>query len=506
MEGRATIGTAWILDRGKRSSNNQGMTLKEALEHESKRLKALVEKSPVPEVFSAHLEMLEDPLLLETINKYISEGLSPVSAVKAAGEELAGMFGEIDDEYLRARVDDVRDVCRNLEDCLSGASTNLFEDLPQDAVVVAEELFPSDTARMDLSKVRAFVSAKGSPTSHASIIARSRNILTVTGFDISNIYQGDRILVCEDGPQVLVNPDDRLIEAFRPRMTDGYIFPEYARRAVKDSGVGIFGNAGSVEDIKTAIASGADGIGLFRTEFLFMKNNIPPSEEEQYSIYRDAVEACKGKPLTIRTLDVGGDKPVPCLELPKSDNPFLGMRGIRLSLSKKDLFKEQIRAILRAGAHGKVRMMFPMVTSLSEVQEAKEIVSECMSELETSGISFDKGLETGIMVETPASVFASDLLAQETDFFSIGTNDLTQYIMAAGRDDASVSYLLDPLDNAVIRAIGMVVKSAHEAGITVGVCGEAAAYPKAAQVFCELGVDNLSLGSSPLIKELKENC
>ena len=503
MAGRATIGTAWILDRGKGCGQGRRRTLDEALGLEIQRLKAFIEKSPVPGVFSAHLEMLEDPMLLDTIRKNISEGMSPAAAVRAAGEEIAGMFSGIDDEYLRTRVDDVRDVCRSLENSLSGTSSNPFEDLPDNAVVVAEELFPSDTAEMDLDKVRAFVTVKGSPSSHTSIIARSRDILTVTGFDISGIHRGDLVLVSEDGPRVLVNPDDGMIESFRSRLADGCIFPEEARQAIKDSGVRIFGNAGSVQDIKAAIAGGADGIGLFRTEFLFMERDTPPSEEEQYQVYREAVEACEGRPLTIRTLDAGADKPVPWLHLPKEDNPSLGMRGIRLSLSMKDMFREQIRAILRAGAHGKVRMMLPMVTRVSEVQEVKELVSESMAELKASGTCFDEDLETGIMVETPAAVLTSGVLACETDFFSIGTNDLTQYVMAAGRDDPSVSYLLDPLDDAVVRAVRMVVESAREAGIPVGVCGEAAADPNVAPMLCGLGADSLSIGSATLIRELK---
>lgn len=505
MEGRATIGTAWILDRGKVSGKGRERTLEEALSLERQRIEALIKESPVPGIFSAHLEILEDPLLLDTINTNISEGMAPAEAVKAAGEEIAGMFSGIDDEYLKARADDARDICRCLENSLSGISGDPFENLPEDAVIVAEELFPSDTAKMDLNKVKAFVTAKGSPTSHVRIIARSKGIVSVTGVNISDLHQGDRLLVLEDEAKVIVNPDERTIESFRPRMTGGNLFPEEARWAVKESGVRIQGNAGSVEDVEAAIRSGADGIGLFRTEFIFMGSEIPPTEEEQYQVYREAVQACEGKPLTIRTLDVGGDKPVPCLDLPREDNPFLGMRGIRLSLSRKDLFGEQIRAILRASAHGIIKIMFPMVTRVAEIIEAKELVSEIKASLEAEGIPFDKDIETGIMVETPAAVLAADLLAAETDFFSVGTNDLTQYIMAAGRDNASVSYLLDPLDDAMVRALRMIVESARGKGIPVGVCGEAAADPKVAPVLCGLGVDSLSVGSPSLIRELKGN-
>lgn len=505
MEGRVTIGTAWILDRGKVAGKGRERTLDEAITIEKQRVKAAIENSPVPGLFSAHLEMLEDPLLLDTINRNIDEGMTPASAVKAAGEEIAGMFSGIDDEYLKARADDARDICRCLENSLLGVTGNLFENLTEEAVVVAEELFPSDTARMDLDKIKAFVTAKGSPTSHVRVIARSRGIAAVSGTDISGIHQGDRLLVLEDEAKVIVNPDGETIKTFFPRMVDGNIFPEEARRRVRESGVKIYGNAGSVKDVKAAIKSGADGIGLFRTEFVFMGKEIPPTGEEQYRIYREAVEACEGKPLTIRTLDAGGDKPVPCLGLAREDNPFLGMRGIRLSLARKDLFKDQIRAILRASAHGEIRLMFPMVARVAEIIEARAIVSEVTASLEAEGIPFDMNMKIGIMIETPAAVLTADLMASESDFFSVGTNDLSQYIMAAGRDNSSVSYLLNPLDDAMVRALRMVVEAARGKGIPVGVCGEAAADPEVATVLCDLGFDSLSVGSPSLIKELKGN-
>ena len=503
MEGRFAIGPAWILSRRNDTGTGGGLSLEDAFERESRRLKAFIEGSPVPEVFSAHLEMLEDQMLRDTIRRNMLEGMTARSAVEAAAQEISELFYGTDDEYLRARVDDVRDVCQGLVDCLSGACGDPFEGLPEGAVVVAEELFPSDTARMDLGRVKAFVTARGSKTSHVSIIARNRGIPCVTGADISGIRDGDLLMVDGEDGSVLVNPTGQEAVAFRERMASGNALPEGIIKLVKDSKTTIYANAGSVRDVEGAIRAGAGGIGLFRTEFLFIGSGSLPTEEEQYLLYRQAVEACQGRPLTIRTMDIGGDKPAPCLDLPKEDNPFLGMRGLRLSLSMPDLFKDQVRAILRASAFGKVRMMLPMVTRVEELLEAKALVEECKAGLKAQGIPFDDALEIGIMIETPAAVFISDRLAAEARFFSIGTNDLTQYVMAADRGNASVSYLCDPLDDAVVRALGMVVESAHRAGIPVGVCGEAASDPEAIELFCKLGIDSLSLGSSDLIKELK---
>lgn len=494
MEGTLAIGKAWILHRGDDTGRCDGRTLDEAFGHETSRLKEYIENSPAPEVFSAHLEILEDPLLHDTIQRNVNEGMTPAEAVKAAADEISGMFNEIGDEYFKARVDDLNDVCKGLVEFLDGKCGNPFENLPDDAIVVTRELFPSDTVEMNLGKVRALVTSKGSPTSHVGIIARSKGIPFVTGIDISGIQAGDLLLVDAVSSEVIVNPTNSQTEAFKDRMAAGNDIPEIMRRVVTKYGMRIFGNAGSVKDIEAAIKSGADGIGLFRTEFLFLDRDELPSEEDQYKIYKEAVEACQGRPLTIRTMDIGGDKPSPGLNIPKEDNPYLGMRGIRLSLSMPDIFKEQIRAILRASAHGKVRMMLPMVTRVEELIQTRALVRECDA---------SSDLEIGVMIETPAAALISDLLAEEADFFSVGTNDLTQYVMAADRGNASVSYLNDPLDEAVVRAVKIVVEAAHKKGIPVGVCGEAASNPEFAELLCGLGVDSLSLGSPALIKSLK---
>ncbi|MBR5174510.1 MAG: phosphoenolpyruvate--protein phosphotransferase [Bacteroidales bacterium] len=494
MEGTLAIGKAWILHRKNETGQCSGRTLDEAFGHEASRLKEYIENGPAPEVFSAHLEILEDPLLHDTIQRNVAEGMTPAEAVKAAAKEISGMFNEVGDDYFKARIDDLRDVCEGIVEYLDETCGNPFENLPDDAVVVAQELFPSDTVKMDLGKVKAIVTRKGSTTSHVGIIARSRGIPFVPGADIDGITTGDLLLIDAGNSLVKINPTINEVEAFRNMMAKGNEVPETMIQSIRENGVKVLGNAGSIKDIEEAIRNGADGIGLFRTEFLFLDRDERPSEEDQYQIYKEAVEACQGRPLTIRTMDIGGDKPSPGLIIPKEDNPYLGMRGIRLSLSLPEIFKEQIRAILRASAHGKVRMMLPMVTRVEELIQAKELVEECDS---------SSDLEIGVMIETPAAALISDLLAEEADFFSIGTNDLTQYVMAADRGNASVSYLNDPLDEAVVRAVKIVVEAAHKKGIPVGVCGEAGSDPEVAKVLCELGVDSLSLGSPALIKELR---
>lgn len=503
MEGRLAIGEAWILHRGNETGQWSGRTLDEAFAHETARLRAYINDSPAPEVFSAHLEILEDPILIDTIQRNVAEGMMPSEAVRAAADEISGMFSEIEDDYFKARVDDVRDVCGGLVGYLEGTPANPFESLPQNAVVVAQELFPSDMAEMDLDKVRALVTLKGSQTSHVGIIAHSRSIPFVPGTDISGIRAGDLLLVDAESSEVKVNPTEKEMEAFRGRMAAGNKVPEEMIRAIRKYGVKVLGNAGSVKGIEEAIRSGAEGIGLFRTEFLFLGSVEPPSEDNQYEIYKAAVEACQGHPLTIRTMDIGGDKPASWLDMPKEDNPYMGLRGIRLSLSMPDLFKTQIRAILRASAHGKVRMMIPMVTKVGELTRTKALVEECKDSLRSAGASFDNDLEIGVMIETPAAALVSNLLAAEADFFSVGTNDLTQYVMAADRGNASVSYLCNPFDEAVTRSVRMVVEAARKEGIPAGVCGEAAADPETAEFLCALGVDSLSLGSPAMIKELR---
>ena len=479
------------------------ISIDEAFKAERERLSAL---SGENDIFAAHLEILEDPMLIDAIEEHTAGGENPLDAVASACDDLVSMFSSIDDEYLRSRVDDVKDVCRNLESRLAGNTTGAF-DIPEGAVVVADEIFPSDTSRMDLSKVSAFVTRKGSVTSHVCIIAGSRGIPVALGVDVDKIAEGDCLIVDGNAGEVAVNPSDvelsKLAES--RKMADGEV--EIIPEPVEYQGriVNVYGNAGSVEDVARAMAAGADGIGLFRTEFVFMRSEQYPTEEEQFEIYRDAALLCGEKPINIRTMDIGGDKELPYLAMEPEDNPFLGVRGVRLCLANPALFKIQLRAILRAGSYGNVRILVPMVTTSAEIDRVRGLIDECKAELSAEGKEFDSAIPLGAMVETPASVFAGESMAEKVDYFSIGTNDLTQYIMAADRGNSGVSMLYNPRDIAVRNAVALVVANAHEARIKAGICGEAASDPEFVEFLLEAGIDSLSISDPkkiPVIKRL----
>ena len=488
------------------SAGTHVMSIDEAFEVERERLSAL---SGENEIFAAHLEILEDPMLRDAIEEHTAGGENPLEAVSSACEDIVSMFSSIDDEYLRSRMDDVKDVCSNLESRLAGVSSGPI-DIPEGAVVVADEIFPSDTSRMDLSKVSAFVSNKGSVTSHVCIIAGSKGIPVALGVDVDKIAEGDFLIVDGDAGEIAVNPSEGELSKFAKNRKRNDKEVEIIKEPVEYQGriVNVYGNAGSVEDVAKAMEAGADGIGLFRTEFVFMRSEKYPSEEEQFEIYLDAAFLCGDKPITIRTMDIGGDKEMPYLTMEPEDNPFLGIRGIRLCLANPDLFKVQLRAILRAGSHGNVRILVPMVSTSAEIDRVREMIEECKAELSAEGKEFDSSIPLGAMVETPASVFAGESIAEKVDFFSIGTNDLTQYIMAADRGNSGVSMLYNPKDIAVKNAVSAVVAHAHEARIKAGICGEAASDPEYVEFLLEAGIDSLSITAPhmiPVIKRLIRN-
>ena len=494
-------GKAFRLCRGN-SAGAHVMSIDEAFKAERERLKAL---SVDNDIFAAHLEILDDPTLSDAIEEHLAGGENPLEAVASACDDIVSMFSSIDDEYLRARVDDVKDVCRNIESRLAGNFSGSL-DIPEGSVVVADEIFPSDTSRMDLSKVSAFVTRKGSVTSHVCIIATSRGIPVALGVDIDMIADGDNLIVNGNTGEVAVNPtEDELSKLAESRIVKDRE-SEIIQEPVEYQGhiVNVYGNAGSVEDVAKAMAAGADGIGLFRTEFVFMRSEEFPTEEEQFEIYRDAALLCGDKPLTIRTMDIGGDKKMPYLSIEPEDNPFLGVRGVRLCLANPGLFKIQLRAILRAGSFGNVRILVPMVTTSAEIDRVRALIEECKAELSAEGKEFGSSIPLGAMVETPASVFAGRTIAEKVEFFSIGTNDLTQYIMAADRGNSGVSILYNPKDIAVKNAVEVVVSNAHEAGIKAGICGEAASDPEFAEFLLEAGIDSLSLSDPRMIPVTKK--
>ena len=532
-----------------------------ALKQVKSRLSDLAEQE---EIFAAHSEMADDPMLSEEVEtKITAEGLPADKAVEEACDSICTMLSMIDDEYLRSRTDDVRDVCRQIINALpavcseennglsrseaisttdvgttgkagpaddgacgrtgtpdtpetgtgigketgtkTGTGTGISRELPEGTIIVAEELAPSDTARMDFNRLAGLVTEKGSITSHVCIIARNKGIAAMTGVRdcMSRIHDGDCIIIDGPGAKVIVNPDGTVLRSYRELIAHYAETRSAAARSSHEPAVTldgkriyIEGNAGNVNDVRTAIEAGADGIGLLRSEFLYMESSDFPDEETQYSAYRAAAEACGDRPLTIRTLDIGGDKKLPYLDIGNEDNPFLGWRAIRISLDRREMFRAQLRAILRASAYGNVRIMFPMITTLEELRQAKKELEFCRKSLTAEGLASDPDIKTGVMIETPAAVMIADMLAAECDFFSIGTNDLTQYIMAADRGNPKVSSLYNSLDTAVLRCISHVIEEGHKAGIDVAMCGEMASDPEAIGFLLDSGLEIFSVNAS----------
>lgn len=465
------------------------------------------------EIFAAHLELAADPMLMENVAEKIAEGMTAADAVHAASGELAALFAQIDDEYLRARADDVRDVCRRILRQLVPSETDPFAAIPDGSILAADELAPSDTARIDFSRVRGVVTRRGSATSHLAILARNRNLPAVVGLGDDFDRLDDGTIVVLDGPagELLIAPDEHTAAEYRRRMEEAEArsaaADAYASQPVttRDGRVlAVLANAGSVDEVERAIRSGADGIGLFRSEFLYMQRQDGfPDEQVQTAAYARAAELCGGRPLVIRTLDIGGDKSLPYYRFPEEENPFLGWRAIRVSLELRDMFRTQLRAILRASARGGVRVMFPMIVSLAELRDALALLEECKEELRRQEVPFDDRIPVGVMIETPAAVFMADELAAEVDFFSIGTNDLTQYVLAVDRGNRRIAAMYDTLHPAVVRAMRLTVDAAHRHGCEVGICGEFAGCAAHAELLVGLGFDELSVAppSVPAVKE-----
>ena len=465
------------------------------------------------EIFAAHLELAADPMLMENVAEKIAEGMTAADAVHAASGELAALFAQIDDEYLRARADDVRDVCRRILRQLVPSETDPFAAIPDGSILAADELAPSDTARIDFSRVRGVVTRRGSATSHLAILARNRNLPAVVGLgdDFDRLDDGTIVVLDGLAGELLIAPDEHTAAEYRRRMEEAE-----ARSAAADAyaaqpvttrdgrALAVLANAGSVDEVERAIRSGADGIGLFRSEFLYMQRQDGfPDEQVQTAAYARAAELCGGRPLVIRTLDIGGDKSLPYYRFPEEENPFLGWRAIRVSLELRDMFRTQLRAILRASARGGVRVMFPMIVSLAELRDALALLEECKEELRRQEVPFDDRIPVGVMIETPAAVFMADELAAEVDFFSIGTNDLTQYVLAVDRGNRRIAAMYDTLHPAVVRAMRLTVDAAHRHGCEVGICGEFAGCAAHAELLVGLGFDELSVAppSVPAVKE-----
>ena len=460
------------------------------------------------DIFAAHLEILED-ISIRVTQCIKIEKTDAVSAVEKTCTEICDMFADIEDEYLRSRSDDINDIYKQLILALTKNNNNPFSQMPEGSIILADNMLPSDTFLIDLSKLAGIALKKGNTTSHMAILANDNNIPLIlrAGDDLDNIQDGETIVIDGDKGEIYTNPDDFLIsEVKQSRICKNEI--DSSPAVTKDDiGITVLANAGSLAEVERAISNGADGIGLLRTEFIFMKGDDFPTEEEQYTIYSECARICRGKILTIRTLDIGADKQLPYYSMEKEENPVLGLRGIRFSLSSPDILKAQLKAILRTSVSGNIRLMFPMITSVNEYNSACDILDECKTELRSEKAIFDEFLRAGIMIETPASVLLADDLAQTAAFFSIGTNDLTQYILAVDRNNPYSEYAYDIFHPAVVKSISQIVSSSEKYGIELSVCGKMASDINATELLLKLGIRKLSvaINSISLIKKQIRN-
>lgn len=461
-------------------------------------------------VTEAHMELLSDPYFIDTVKDKINLESKPADmALSETSDMMASMMESLDDPYLRERGADYRDIGHNLLYLLKGVKSESLENLDQDYIIVSDELTPSDTAKMDKNRVLAFANDFGGATSHTSIIAQTLGIPCLVGMKeaTSKIKDGDYLILDGQEGILYINPDDDTKNKYKGMLdkleeeNNRLKALKFERAISKDNRkVEVATNIGNLNDLDLGIEAGAEGVGLFRTEFLYMDNSHFPTEDEQFVVYKKAAEKLEGKQLLVRTLDIGGDKSLSYFEFPHEDNPFLGWRALRICFDMPEIFRTQLRAILRASAFGNVKILLPMIISLDELLHVKELVEQYKRELDLEGIDYNKNIEIGIMIETPASVFSSEELAEHCDFFSIGTNDLTQYILAADRGNEKISKLYNSFNPAVLRAIAHVIKSAHKAGIWCGMCGGFAGDSKATYLLFGLGLDEFSAPASKLTK------
>ncbi|EGK11042.1 PTS family porter, enzyme I [Desmospora sp. 8437] len=463
-------------------------------------------------IFDAHLAFLDDPAYVGEMKTRILDRRQNAEAIcQEVTEEMSQMMASLPDEYMQARADDIRDVGNRLLLLLSGQEPFDPSLIQPGSVVIADELAPSDTAQFPPG-IAAMVTARGSKTAHAAIMARTLGIPAVLGLgeNLNRIREGETLIVNGEEGSITLHPDPDTLNRAREQIDRERQLRESAlkkadQEAVTGDGrrIQVFANIGSPADVDAALKNGAEGIGLFRTEFLYLENDHWPTEEEQYQAYRQVLESFGDRPVVIRTLDIGGDKDLPYADLPEEENPFLGHRAIRYCLSQPEIFKTQLRALLRAGVHGNLWIMFPMVENISEIRQAKGLLEEARKELEDRGVQTARKLKTGIMVEVPAAAVIADLLAKEVDFMSIGTNDLTQYTLAADRGNERVASLYDAAHPAVLRLVRQTCDAARQEGIVVGMCGELAGDPRMSEVLIGLGLDELSM-SAGTIPEVKE--
>lgn len=464
-------------------------------------------------IAKAHTELLSDPYFTDTIESKITNELkNSEMALDETIKEMVEIMSQIDDDYLRERASDYQDIGFQVMYKLKGITPKTLSNLDKGSIVISKELTPSDTSNMDKEAVVGFATDLGGKTSHTSIIAQTLDIPALVGMgDISkNVKGGEKAILDGNEGVLIVNPSDEEISKYELLIKEQKEKKERLKEikdkeAISTDGkkIEVSANIGNIEDLKLAIENGCDGVGLFRTEFLYMQNSDFPSEESQFEVYKEATQMLGDKPLIIRTLDIGGDKGLDYFEFPKEDNPFLGYRAIRLCLDKKEMFKDQLRALVRASAFGNLKIMIPFVVNIDELKEARNLIEEIKEELDEKGIAYNKDLDVGIMVETSSSIIMADKFIKYADFFSIGTNDLTQYTLAVDRGNEHIADYYSNFNPAVLRAIKHVIDVSHKAGKWTGMCGAFASDTQATKLLLGLGLDEFS-GSSAKIAEIKD--
>lgn len=464
-------------------------------------------------IAAAHTELLSDPYFTDTIESKIKNELKNSElALDETIKEMVEIMSQIDDDYLRERASDYKDIGLQVMYKLKKITPKDLAHLDKNSIVISKELTPSDTSNMDKEAVVGFATDLGGKTSHTSIIAQTLDMPALVGMsDVSTkINGGEKAILDGNEGFLIVNPSQEEIDTYTSLIKEQKEKKERLKlikdkEAVTKDGkkIEVSANIGNLEDLKIAIENGCDGVGLFRTEFLYMQSSEFPSEEKQFEVYKEATQMLGDKPLVIRTLDIGGDKGLDYFDFPKEENPFLGYRAIRLCLDKKDMFRDQLRALVRASAFGNLKIMIPFVVNINELKEARNMIEEIKKELDQEGIAYNKDLDVGIMVETSASIIMADKFIKYADFFSIGTNDLTQYTLAVDRGNENIADLYSNYNPAVLRAIKHVIDISHEAGKWTGMCGAFASDTEASKLLLGLGLDEFS-GSSAKIAEIKD--
>lgn len=465
------------------------------------------------EILSGQIMMLSDPFMTGQMEEMIASGSCAEAALDSVCQMYIEMFSNVDDELMRQRATDIRDIRTRMLRLLLGVSSVDIASVPAGTVLAAKDLTPSMTVGLKKENISAILTEIGGKTSHSAILARALEIPAVLGIPqvLDQVSDGQQAIVDGESGEVILSPDEDTLKSYtaqwKEQQEQKAMLSVYRDRKTQDAdgrNYELYSNIGSVAEAQIALENGAEGIGLFRTEFLFMDRTAMPTEQEQYEAYKAVSDIMQGKEVIIRTLDVGGDKEISYLKMESEQNPFLGWRAIRYCLEESDLFKVQLRALLRAGAeHKNIKIMLPLVTGVQEIRAAKQLLEECKQELAAQGIAYDDNIQVGIMIETPAAALIADLLAKEAAFFSIGTNDLTQYTLAVDRGNAKVENLYTTLHPAVLRSIRSIIRAAKEAKIPVGMCGEAAADPALIPLLLEFGLDEMSVSASSILKTRK---